>query len=69
VAIHFSTDADRDEVARTRRARAERDELWLTFARWLQDRAGHDGPITVPTLTAETEARLVRLLRGAPSRR
>jgi hypothetical protein len=63
VALRFFTEADLDERARTRRERVERDELWLTFARWLMERAGNDGPVTVPTLTAETEARLIRLLR------
>ncbi len=63
VTIRWFTDADRVERARIVRERLDRDELLLTFARWLADRAGHDGPVTVPELTPETEARLLRLLR------
>ena len=63
VTIRWFTDADRDEQARIGRQRIERDELLMTFAGWLEDRAGHDGPYTVPRLTPETEARLLRLLR------
>jgi hypothetical protein len=39
----------------------------LTFCRWLHARARQDGPVRVPELTAETEARLLRLFRqGRP---
>jgi hypothetical protein len=64
VTIRWFTDADRAEQARIMRERLERDELLLTFARWLADRAGHDGPVTVPELTPETESQLIRLLRN-----
>ena len=62
--IRWFTDADRAEQARIVRERQERDELLLEFARWLADRAGHDGPVTVPELTPETESQLIRLLRN-----
>ncbi|MGY1642672.1 hypothetical protein ACI782_16305 [Geodermatophilus sp. SYSU D00703] len=61
--IRWFTDGDRAERARIARELRERDELLLTFARWLSDRAGHDGPVIVPDLAPETEARLIRLLR------
>jgi hypothetical protein len=64
VTIRWFTDADRAEQARIMRERLERDELLLTFARWLADRAGHDGPVTVPELTPEMESQLIRLLRN-----
>jgi hypothetical protein len=63
VTIRWFTDADRVEQARIVREGVERDELLLTFAGWLADRAEHDGLVTVPELTPETEARLLRLLR------
>jgi hypothetical protein len=63
VTIRWFTDADRAEQARIVRERVERDELLLAFVRWLADRAGHDELVTVPELTPETEARLLRLLR------
>jgi hypothetical protein len=65
VTIRWLTDDDRAEQARTARELRERDELLSTFVRWLSDRAGHDGPFHVPELSAETEARLSRLLRHA----
>ncbi|MGY1634933.1 hypothetical protein ACI784_24790 [Geodermatophilus sp. SYSU D01186] len=61
--IRWCTDGDRAERARIARESLERDEVLMTFARWLSDRAGHDGPVTVPELTPETDARLIRLLR------
>jgi hypothetical protein len=61
--MRWFTDADRAEQARIRQERRERDELLMTFVRWLAGRAGHDGPIMVPELSPETEARLIRLLR------
>jgi hypothetical protein len=64
VTIRWFTDADRAEQARIRRERLERDELLFTFARWLEDRVGHDGPFTLPELTPEMEARLLRLLQS-----
>jgi hypothetical protein len=63
VTIRWFTDADRAEQARIVRERLERDELLLMFADWLADRAGHDGPVTVPELSPETESHLIRLLR------
>jgi hypothetical protein len=51
VTIRWFTDADRAEQARIVRERLDRDELLLTFARWLADREGHDGAVTVPELT------------------
>jgi hypothetical protein len=71
VTIRWFTDADRAEQQRIARERLERDELLFAFANWLADRAQHDGPVTVPELTPETEARLIRLLRpgeNQPSR-
>jgi hypothetical protein len=35
----------------------------VPFGRWLHPRTGHDGPVYVPELTAETEARLLELFR------
>ena len=61
--IRWFTDADRAEQALIARERYERDRLLMTFARWLTDRAEHDEPVTVPQLTPETKARLLRLLR------
>jgi hypothetical protein len=63
VTIRWFTDADQAEQARIVRERLERDALLIEFARWLTDRAGHDGPVTVPELTPETESHLIRLLR------
>ena len=70
VTTRWFTDGDRAERAQIARERLERDELLLTFARWLSDRAGDDGPVTVPELTPETEAHLIRLMRdgaGSPT--
>jgi hypothetical protein len=63
VTIRWFTDADRAEQSRIMRERQERDQLLFEFARWLSDRAGHDGPVTVPDLAPETESHLIRLLR------
>jgi hypothetical protein len=63
VTIRWFTDGDRAERARIAREQVERDELLMTFAQWLSEREGHDGPVTVPKLTSETEAHLIRLLR------
>lgn len=35
----------------------------LAVGQRLIDRAGHDGPVTAPEFTPETEARLIRLQR------
>ncbi|MFD2090972.1 hypothetical protein [Blastococcus deserti] len=61
--IRWLTDADRAQQEQIVRERWERDELLLEFARWLADRSGHDGPVTVPELNPETESHLLRLLR------
>ena len=61
------TEDDRQRAADVRRERIERDELMTLFCRWLLARAGHDGPVTVPEMTAETEARLLGLLRQETS--
>jgi hypothetical protein len=67
VTIIWITEEDRQRAAEVQRERIERDELMTMFCRWLMARAGHDGPVDVPELTAETEARLLRLLRrGRP---
>jgi len=50
-------------AAEARRERIERDQLMMAFCRWLGARTGHDGPVHVPALTAETEARLLELFR------
>jgi hypothetical protein len=63
VTIIWITEEDRRRAAEARRERIERDQLMMLFCRWLQARTGHDRPVTVPELTAETEARLLRLLR------
>jgi hypothetical protein len=63
VTIRWFTDADRAEQARIAREHLERDELLFEFARWLEDRSGHHGPFTVPELSPEMEAHLIRLLR------
>ena len=63
VTVRWFTDVDRAEQVRVARERRERDELLHALARWLSDRSGHDGPITIPELTPETEERLIRLLR------
>jgi hypothetical protein len=63
VTIIWITEEDRRRAAEVRRERIERDQLMMLFCRWLQARTGHDGPVTVPELTAETEARLLRLFR------
>jgi hypothetical protein len=67
VTIIRITEEDRRRAAEVRRERIERDELMMLFCQWLQARVGHDGPVTVPELTAETEARLLRLLRQETS--
>jgi hypothetical protein len=63
VTIIWVTEEDRQRAAEVRRDRIERDELMALFCRWLAARAGHDGPVTVPKLTPETEARLLSLVR------
>lgn len=65
VTIRWFTDADRVEQARIRRERIERDQLLMTFAQWLADRAGTDGAVDVPGLSPDTETRLLRLLRDS----
>jgi hypothetical protein len=67
VTIIRITEEDRQRAAEVRRERIERDELMTLFCQWLQSRVGHDGAVTVPELTAETEARLLRVLRQATS--
>jgi hypothetical protein len=62
VTIIWITEEDRRRDAEVRRERIERDQL-MTFCRWLDARAGHDGPVQVPPLTAETEARLLDVFR------
>jgi hypothetical protein len=65
--ILWITEEDRQRATEVRRERFERNELMTLFYRWLLARAGHDGPVTVPELTPETEARLLSLLRqGRP---
>jgi hypothetical protein len=67
VTIIWITEEERRRAAEARRERIERDQLMLTFCRWLHARAGHDGPVRVPELTAETGARLLKLFRqGRP---
>jgi len=61
--IRWFTDVDRAEHARVVREQLERDELLLTFARWLADRQDHDGAVTVTVLSSERETHLIRLLR------
>ena len=61
--IIWITEEDRRRDAEVRRERIERDQLMMTFCRWLDTRAGHDGRVQVPPLTAETEARLLELFR------
>ena len=61
--IIWITEEDRRRAAEARRERIERDRLMMLFGRWLDARTGHDGPVRVPELTAETEARLLRLFR------
>ncbi len=61
--IIWSTEDDRRRAAEARRELVERDELMTTFIRWLVDRSAPDGLVTVPEFTAETEARLLALLR------
>jgi hypothetical protein len=63
VTIVWITEEDRRQAAEVRRERIERDQLMMTFCRWLHARSGHDGPVRVPELTAETEARLLALFR------
>jgi hypothetical protein len=61
------TEEDRQRGTEVRRERFERNELMTLFCRWLLARAGHDGPVTVPELKPEAEARLLSLLRqGRP---
>ena len=66
MSIIWITEEDRRRDAEFRRERIERDQLVMLFSRWLHAPAGHDGPVYVPELTAETEARLLRLLRREP---
>ncbi len=61
--IIWITEEDRRRAADARRERIERDQLMMLFCRWLHARTGHDGPVYVPELTAETEARLLELFR------
>lgn len=61
--IIWITEEDRRRGAEIRRERIERDQLMMLFCRWLDARTGHDGPVHVPELTAETEARLLELFR------
>ena len=63
VTIIWITEEDRQRAAEVRRERIERDQLMTLFCRWLLARTGNDGPVTVPELTPETEARLLSLLR------
>jgi hypothetical protein len=62
VTIIWITDEDRQRAGDARRARIERDELARLFGQWLLARASHDGPVSVPELTRETEVRLLDLL-------
>ena len=62
--IRWLTDADRAELARLRRECLERGELFSIYCRWLDERAGRPGEvIRIPSLSPETEARLLELLR------
>ncbi len=63
VTIIWITEEDRRRDAEVRRERIERDQLMMTFCRWLDARAGHDGPVYVPQLTAETEGRPLELFQ------
>jgi hypothetical protein len=63
VTIRWFTDADRAEQARIVRERLDRDQLLLELGRWLANRGGHNGPVTVPELTLEMESHLIRLMR------
>ena len=63
VTIVWITEEDRRRAAVVRRERIEREQLMMAFCRWLGARTGHDGPVYVPKLTAETEARLLELFR------
>ncbi|MGK5111131.1 MULTISPECIES: hypothetical protein [unclassified Geodermatophilus] len=65
--IIWITEEDRQRAAEVRRERIARDELMMLFCQWLQARAGPDGLVTVPELTPQTEARLLRLLQQGRS--
>ena len=60
--IIWITEEDRRRTAEIRRDHIERDQLML-FGRWLHARSGHDGPVYVPELAPETEARLLEVFR------
>ena len=61
--IIWISEEDRRRAAEIRRGQIERTQLLKLFGRWLHARTGHDGPVQVPELTAETEARLLSLFR------
>jgi hypothetical protein len=63
VTITWITEEDRRRKAELRREHIERDQLVMLFGRWLHARSGHDGPLCVPELTPETEARLLEVSR------
>jgi hypothetical protein len=63
VTLIWITEEDRRRSAEIRREQIERAQLLMLFGRWLHARTGHDGPVYVPELTAETEARLLELFR------
>ena len=63
VSIIWITEEDRRRQAEIRRERIERDQLMMAFCRWLGARTGHDGPVYVPRLMTEREARLLEVFR------
>jgi hypothetical protein len=63
VTIIWVTEDDRRLAADARREHIERDQLMMVFGRWLSARARDDGPVTVPDLPPETEARMLSLFR------